>query len=165
MSKGCLPLANASLLACGANRPVPTSLAELVVFCRPLANKQWNALVTAGASHAALDARAADIEQRLKNLVNQKATKTGRRSAMRWVCLCGRSVAVFTVPPELMQKTVGKTGLLQGTLQARTYSDTSSVFNTCLLYTIGIGHGLNVAEMYGAPLRWRVKSPAARISV
>ncbi len=82
----------------GANRLGSNSLAELVVFGRLAGEQAMERAATAGAANsAALDARVADIEQRLKNLVNQKATKTGRRSAMRWVCLW-KKVVVFTVP-------------------------------------------------------------------
>jgi fumarate reductase flavoprotein subunit len=48
--------------------------------------------------------------------------------------------------PELMQKTVDKLAELQERFKRVRITDTSSVFNTDLLYTIELGHGLNVAE-------------------
>ena len=63
--------------------------------------------------------------------------------------------------PELMQKTVDKLAELQERFKRVRITDTSSVFNTDLLYTIELGHGLNVAECM-AHSAWRVKSPAAR---
>ena len=66
--------------------------------------------------------------------------------------------------PELMQKTVDKLAELQERFKRVRITDTSSVFNTDLLYTIELGHGLNVAECMAHSAR-RVKSPAARTSV
>ena len=63
--------------------------------------------------------------------------------------------------PELMQKTVDKLAELQERFKRVRITDTSSVFNTDLLYTIELGHGLNVAECMAHSAR-RVKSPAAR---
>lgn len=66
---------------------------------------------------------------------------------------------VFTVP-ELMQKTIDKLAELQERFKRVRISDTSSVFNTDLLYTIELGHGLNVAECMAHSALAR-KSPAA----
>ncbi len=66
--------------------------------------------------------------------------------------------------PELMQKTIDKLAELQERFKRVRITDTSSVFNTDLLYTIELGHGLNVAECMAHP-QWHVKSPAARTSV
>ncbi|MDU7869356.1 MAG: succinate dehydrogenase/fumarate reductase flavoprotein subunit, partial [Pantoea sp.] len=46
----------------------------------------------------------------------------------------------------LMQKTVDKLAELQERFKRVRITDTSSVFNTDLLYTLELGHGLNVAE-------------------
>ncbi|EME5227162.1 succinate dehydrogenase/fumarate reductase flavoprotein subunit, partial [Shigella flexneri] len=48
--------------------------------------------------------------------------------------------------PELMQKTIDKLAELQERFKRVRITDTSSVFNTDLLYTIELSHGLNVAE-------------------
>ncbi len=57
---------------------------------------------------------------------------------MRWVCLWKKKVAVLPYSGT-DTKTVDKLAELPGTFQARTYLDTSSVFNTDLLYTIELG--------------------------
>ncbi|MFA9209037.1 MAG: hypothetical protein ACEQSN_12570, partial [Yersinia sp. (in: enterobacteria)] len=48
--------------------------------------------------------------------------------------------------PELMQKTVDKLAELKERFKRVKITDTSSVFNTDLLYTIELGYGLDVAE-------------------
>ncbi len=78
-------------------------------------------------------AKVADIEQRLKNLVNQEGNEISRRSAMRWVCLWVSCRYAYRTPNRC-RKTIDKP--LVRTFQARTYSDTSSVFNTDPLHTI-----------------------------
>lgn len=71
----------------GANRLGSNSLAELVVFGRLAGEQAMERASTAGsANDAALEAQAAGVEKRLKDLVNQKATKTGPTFAMKWVC-------------------------------------------------------------------------------
>lgn len=71
----------------GANRLGSNSLAELVVFGRMAGERAMERAATAGeANSAALDAQVADVEKRLKDLVNQKVMKTGRRSATKWGC-------------------------------------------------------------------------------
>ncbi len=45
-----------------------------------------------------------------------------------------------------MQKTIDKLAELQERFKRVRITDTSSVFNTDLLYTMELGHGLNVAE-------------------
>lgn len=60
----------------GANRLGSNSLAELVVFGRLAGEQAMERAATAGAANsAALDAQVADIEQRLKNLVNQEGNE------------------------------------------------------------------------------------------
>ncbi|SUG49990.1 fumarate reductase flavoprotein subunit [Salmonella enterica subsp. arizonae] len=60
----------------GANRLGSNSLAELVVFGRLAGEQAMERAATAGtANSAALDAQVADIEQRLKNLVNQEGNE------------------------------------------------------------------------------------------
>lgn len=81
----------------GANRLGSNSLAELVVFGRMAGERAMERAATAGeANGAALDAQVADVEKRLKDLVNQRVTRTGLRSATRWACRW-KKAAVFTV--------------------------------------------------------------------
>ena len=70
--------------------------------------------------------------------------------------------------PELMQKTVDKLAELQERFKRVRITDTSSVFNTDLLYTIELGHGLNVAECMAhsalARKEWQNAANAAAIT-
>lgn len=129
----------------GANRLGSNSTAELVVFGRLAGEQATERAATAGnGNEAAIEAQAAGVEQRLKDLVNGMAAKTGRRSATKWAAMeegCG----IYRTP-ELMQKTIDKLAELQERFKRVRITDTSSVFNTDLLYTIELGHGLNVAE-------------------
>lgn len=69
----------------GANRLGSNSLAELVVFGRLAGEQATERAATAGnGNEAAIEAQAAGVEQRLKDLVNQMAAKTGLRSATKW---------------------------------------------------------------------------------
>lgn len=69
----------------GANRLGSNSLAELVVFGRLAGEQAMRRAAQAGEMNgSALDAQAADVERRLKDLVNQRVTKTGRKSATKW---------------------------------------------------------------------------------
>lgn len=129
----------------GANRLGSNSPAELVVFGRLAGEQAMERASTAGnGNDAAINAQVAGVEQRLKDLVNGTAAKTGRRSATKWAAMeegCG----IYRTP-ELMQKTIDKLAELQERFKRVRITDTSSVFNTDLLYTIELGHGLNVAE-------------------
>lgn len=81
----------------GANRLGSNSLAELVVFGRLAGEQATERAATAGnGNEAAIEAQAAGVEQRLKDLVNQMAAKTGRRSATKWAWLW-KKAAVSTV--------------------------------------------------------------------
>ena len=130
----------------GANRLGSNSLAELVVFGR-LAGEQAMARAASAtaASDAALNAQAADVEQRLKNLVNQEGTESWAKIRDEMGESMEEGCGIYRTP-ELMQKTVDKLAELQERFKRVRITETSSVFNTDLLYTIELGHGLNVAE-------------------
>lgn len=66
--------------------------------------------------------------------------------------------------PELMQKTIDKLAELQERFKRVRITDTSSVFNTDLLYTIELGHGLNVAECMAHSAMARKESRGAPAS-
>lgn len=81
----------------GANRLGSNSTAELVVFGRLAGEQATERAATAGnGNEAAIEAQAAGVEQRLKDLVNGMAAKTGRRSATKWARQW-KKVAVSTV--------------------------------------------------------------------
>ncbi len=78
----------------GANRLGSNSLAELVVFGRLAGEQAMQRAAQAGeANGAALDAQAADVEQRLKISSTRKVTKTGRKFAMKWGCRWRKAAA------------------------------------------------------------------------
>lgn len=62
---------------------------------------------------------------------------------------------------ELMQKTIDKLAELQERFKRVRITDTFSVFNTDLLYTIELGYGLNVAECMAHSAMARKKSRGA----
>jgi fumarate reductase flavoprotein subunit len=80
----------------GANRLAQTRWQSWWSLVAWRVNKQWRARLRGEASDAALNAQAADVEQRLKNLVNQEGTKTGRKFATKWVSQW-KKAAVSTV--------------------------------------------------------------------
>jgi fumarate reductase flavoprotein subunit len=130
----------------GANRLGSNSLAELVVFGR-LAGEQAveRASTASPANDDALNAQAADVEQRLKALVNQNGTESWAKIRDEMGESMEEGCGIYRTP-ELMQKTVDKLAELQERFKRVRITDTSSVFNTDILYTLELGHGLNVAE-------------------
>ncbi|EPS6772798.1 FAD-binding protein, partial [Enterobacter hormaechei] len=130
----------------GANRLGSNSLAELVVFGRMAGERAMERAATAGeANSAALDAQVADVEKRLKDLVNQEGNENWSKIRDEMGLSMEEGCGIYRTP-ELMQKTVDKLAELQERFKRVRVTDTSSVFNTDLLYTIELGHGLNVAE-------------------
>ncbi|VTO17311.1 fumarate reductase flavoprotein subunit [Klebsiella variicola] len=97
----------------GANRLGSNSLAELVVFGR-LAGEQamQRAAQTTEANSAALDAQAADVEQRLKNLVNQEGNENWAKIRDEMGLSMEEGCGIYRTP-ELMQKTIDKLAELQ----------------------------------------------------
>ncbi|HGY3529168.1 TPA: FAD-binding protein, partial [Citrobacter freundii] len=130
----------------GANRLGSNSLAELVVFGRMAGEQAAERAATAGAANsAALDAQVAGVEKRLKDLVNQEGNENWSKIRDEMGISMEEGCGIYRTP-ELMQKTVDKLAELQERFKRVRITDTSSVFNTDLLYTIELGHGLNVAE-------------------
>lgn len=130
----------------GANRLGSNSLAELVVFGR-IAGEQaaLRAAESAPAPQQALESQARDIEKRLVQRMNQQggerwgALRDEMGMAMEEGCGIYRTEA-------LMQKTVDKLAELKERSQRIAITDKGSVFNTDLLYTLELMHGLEVAE-------------------
>ena len=130
----------------GANRLGSNSLAELVVFGRLAGEQAMQRAAQAGeANGAALDAQAADVEQRLKDLVNQEGNENWAKIRDEMGLSMEEGCGIYRTP-ELMQKTIDKLAELHERFKRVRITDNSSVFNTDLLYTIELGHGLNVAE-------------------
>ncbi|EEY6265108.1 succinate dehydrogenase/fumarate reductase flavoprotein subunit, partial [Escherichia coli] len=129
-----------------ANRLGSNSLAELVVFGRLAGEQATERAATAGnGNEAAIEAQAAGVEQRLKDLVNQDGGENWAKIRDEMGLAMEEGCGIYRTP-ELMQKTIDKLAELQERFKRVRITDTSSVFNTDLLYTIELGHGLNVAE-------------------
>lgn len=130
----------------GANRLGSNSLAELVVFGR-LAGEQaaQRCAQAQPMSGNALRAQSSDVERRLHALTRQSggenlsALRDEMGMAMEEGCGIYRT-------PELMQKTIDKLAELKQRVEKVAITDSSSVFNTQLLYTIELKHGLDIAE-------------------
>ncbi|XNM48305.1 FAD-binding protein [Escherichia coli] len=130
----------------GANRLGSNSLAELVVFGRLAGEQATERAATAGnGNEAAIEAQAAGVEQRLKDLVTQDGGENWAKIRDEMGLAMEEGCGIYRTP-ELMQKTIDKLAELQERFKRVRITDTSSVFNTDLLYTIELGHGLNVAE-------------------
>lgn len=131
----------------GANRLGSNSLAELVVFGR-MAGEQAAlraAQVTDFGNAAALDAQVQEIENRLSALMQQEGDESWAAIRDEMGLAMEEGCGIYRTT-ELMQKTIDKLAELKERFKRVKINDTSSVFNTDLLYTIELGHGLEVAE-------------------
>jgi len=131
----------------GANRLGSNSLAELVVFGRMAGEKAAERAVEAKdtGNSAALDAQVRDIEDRLAALMAQEGDESWAAIRDEMGLAMEEGCGIYRTT-ELMQKTVDKLAELKERFKRVKIQDTSSVFNTDLLYTIELGHGLEVAE-------------------
>ena len=131
----------------GANRLGSNSLAELVVFGR-MAGEQAAlraAQATDFGNTAALDAQVRDIENRLSALMQQEGDENWATLRDEMGLAMEEGCGIYRTT-ELMQKTIDKLAELKERFKRVKIHDTSNVFNTDLLYTIELGHGLEVAE-------------------
>ncbi|BES83317.1 fumarate reductase flavoprotein subunit [Pectobacterium araliae] len=130
----------------GANRLGSNSLAELVVFGRVAGEHAvQRAQAAAPANGTALDAQTRDIEQRLHDLMNQEGTESWAKIRDEMGMSMEEGCGIYRTT-DLMQKTVDKMAELKERFKRVKITDHSSVFNTDLLYTVELGHSLDVAE-------------------
>ncbi|WP_140921525.1 fumarate reductase (quinol) flavoprotein subunit [Limnobaculum xujianqingii] len=130
----------------GANRLGSNSLAELVVFGRVAGEHAIErAKSAAPANGSALDAQVADIEGRLHALLKQEGTENWSKIRDEMGLSMEEGCGIYRTE-ELMQKTVDKIAELKDRFKRVSITDRTSVFNTDLLYTIELGHGLDVAD-------------------
>jgi fumarate reductase flavoprotein subunit len=131
----------------GANRLGSNSLAELVVFGRMAGEKaaERAAETQDTGNSAALDAQVRDIEKRLAALMAQEGDESWAAIRDEMGLAMEEGCGIYRTT-ELMQKTIDKLAELKERFKRVKIHDTSSVFNTDLLYTIELGHGLEVAE-------------------
>ena len=130
----------------GANRLGSNSLAELVVFGR-IAGEQaaLRALESTPAPVQALDSLANDVEQRLTALMNQQGNEKWSTLRDEMGMAMEEGCGIYRTPA-LMQKTIDKLAELKARFSRIAITDRSGVFNTDLLYTLELSHGLDVAE-------------------
>lgn len=130
----------------GANRLGSNSLAELVVFGR-IAGEQaaLRALESTPAPVQALDSLANDVEQRLTTLMNQQGNEKWSTLRDEMGMAMEEGCGIYRAPA-LMQKTIDKLAELKARFSRIAITDRSGVFNTDLLYTLELSHGLDVAE-------------------
>lgn len=130
----------------GANRLGSNSLAELAVFGRVAGEQAALRAQEAGAANAsALEAQASDVEGRLHALMKQEGTESWAAIRDEMGMSMEEGCGIYRTE-ELMQKTIDKLAELRERFKRIKITDHSSVFNTDLLYTIELGHGLDVAE-------------------
>ncbi|WJV62142.1 fumarate reductase (quinol) flavoprotein subunit [Pectobacteriaceae bacterium CE70] len=130
----------------GANRLGSNSLAELVVFGRIAGeHATQRSLESAPANASALDAQARDVEQRLHTLMKQEGTESWAKIRDEMGISMEEGCGIYRTT-ELMQKTLDKLAELKERFKRVKITDHSSVFNTDLLYTIELGHSLDVAQ-------------------
>ncbi|MBU9812338.1 fumarate reductase (quinol) flavoprotein subunit [Rahnella sp. C60] len=131
----------------GANRLGSNSLAELVVFGRMAGEKAAERAVQAKdtGNNDALDAQVRDIENRIAALMAQEGDESWAAIRDEMGLAMEEGCGIYRTT-ELMQKTINKLAELKERFKRVKIQDTSSVFNTDLLYTIELGHGLEVAE-------------------
>lgn len=131
----------------GANRLGSNSLAELVVFGRMAGEKAAERTAEAKdyGNTEALDAQVRDIENRVDALMKQEGDESWAAIRDEMGLAMEEGCGIYRTT-ELMQKTIDKLTELKERFKRVKIKDTSSVFNTDLLYTIELGHGLEVAE-------------------
>lgn len=130
----------------GANRLGSNSLAELVVFGR-IAGEQAakRAREPLKIHQTVLDAQVNDITTRLHDVMNQKGGESWAKIRDEMGSIMEEGCGIYRTP-ELMQKAIDKLAELQARYKHIEIADHSSVFNTELLYTLELGHTLNVAQ-------------------
>ncbi|WP_421595523.1 fumarate reductase (quinol) flavoprotein subunit [Rahnella sp. PD4] len=146
----------------GANRLGSNSLAELVVFGRMAGEKAAERAVQAKdtGNNDALDAQVRDIENRIAALMAQEGDESWAAIRDEMGLAMEEGCGIYRTT-ELMQKTINKLAELKERFKRVKIQDTSSVFNTDLLYTIELGHGLEVAECMAHSALHRCESRGA----
>ncbi len=130
----------------GANRLGSNSLAELAVFGR-LAGEQavQRSQEASAANSESLDALAANIENSLHAILAQEGGESWSKIRDEMTQAMEDGCGIYRTP-ELMQSAIDKLAELKERYKRITISDKSSIFNTDLLYTLELGHSLDIAE-------------------
>ena len=130
----------------GANRLGSNSLAELLVFGQVAGERAIeHAQKSFTPKSALIDAQSKDIENRLHYLLNQNGQENPAQIRKEMGLSMEEGCGIYRTA-EGMQKTIDKLDELQERFKRVNIADKSSVFNTDLLCTIELGHGLALAQ-------------------
>lgn len=130
----------------GANRLGSNSLAELLVFGRAAGEHAVEEIATVGAANTAVvDAQAKDVITKLEKVAQQEGKEKWSEIRTEMGMSMEDGCGIYRTG-DLMQATVDKMAELKERYKHIKIADNSSVFNTDLLYTIELGHSLDVAQ-------------------
>lgn len=145
----------------GANRLGSNSLAELVVFGKvagEMAAKR--AVESTACNRAGIDAQAQDIVKRVHALCNQEGSESWSQIRNEMGDSMEEGCGIYRTQAS-MEKTVAKIAELKERYKRIKVKDSSSVFNTDLLYKIELGYILDVAQSISSSALHRKESRGA----
>ena len=145
----------------GANRLGSNSLAELVVFGKVAGEMAAQRAVEAGPrNQAIIDAQAQDVLNRVYALARQEGEESWSQIRNEMGDSMEEGCGIYRTQ-ESMEKTVAKIAELKERYKRIKVKDTSSVFNTDLLYKIELGYILDVAQSISSSAVERKESRGA----
>ncbi|OOH89269.1 fumarate reductase (quinol) flavoprotein subunit [Pasteurellaceae bacterium 15-036681] len=145
----------------GANRLGSNSLAELVVFGKVAGEMAAQRAVEAGPrNQAIIDAQAQDVLNRVYALARQEGEESWSQIRNEMGDSMEEGCGIYRTQ-ESMEKTVAKIAELKERYKRIKIKDTSSVFNTDLLYKIELGYILDVAQSISSSAVERKESRGA----
>ncbi|AHG85620.1 fumarate reductase (quinol) flavoprotein subunit [Bibersteinia trehalosi] len=145
----------------GANRLGSNSLAELVVFGKVAGEMAaLRAVESHNRNQAVIDAQAQDVLERVYALARQEGEESWSQIRNEMGDSMEEGCGIYRTQ-ESMEKTVAKIAELKERYKRIKVKDTSSVFNTDLLYKIELGFILDVAESISSSAVERKESRGA----
>ncbi|AMW16093.1 fumarate reductase (quinol) flavoprotein subunit [Glaesserella parasuis] len=145
----------------GANRLGSNSLAELVVFGKVAGEMAAKRAVEATArNQAVIDAQAKDVLERVYALARQEGEESWSQIRNEMGDSMEEGCGIYRTQ-ESMEKTVAKIAELKERYKRIKVKDSSSVFNTDLLYKIELGYILDVAQSISSSAVERKESRGA----
>ena len=145
----------------GANRLGSNSLAELVVFGKVAGEMAAQRAVEATPrNQAVIDAQAQDVLERVYALARQEGEESWSQIRNEMGDSMEEGCGIYRTQ-ESMEKTVAKIAELKERYKRIKVKDSSSVFNTDLLYKIELGYILDVAQSISSSAVERKESRGA----
>ncbi|MDH2998193.1 fumarate reductase (quinol) flavoprotein subunit [Pasteurellaceae bacterium LFhippo2] len=145
----------------GANRLGSNSLAELVVFGKVAGQMAAQRATEASPpNQAVIDAQAQDVLNRVYALARQEGEESWSQIRNEMGDSMEEGCGIYRTQ-ESMEKTVAKIAELKERYKRIKIKDTSSVFNTDLLYKIELGYILDVAQSISSSAVERKESRGA----